>query len=120
MRPQVGETHFGSITIDGKEYDVDVVIELDGTVRKRKKKLSKAVYGTSHILSREEAKDLFQKGAELLIIGTGQEDNVRMSAEAEKYFAKHRLRTRLLPTPAAIEAWNRAEGRVLGLFHITC
>ena len=26
----------------------------------------------------------------------------------------------LWPTPEAIKQWNKAEGRVLGLFHITC
>ena len=120
MHPQIEETHFGSITIGGREYDFDVVIELDGTVRKRRKKLSKALYGTSHILSRDEAQDVFQDGVRLLIIGTGQEDSVRLSAEAEAYFVGHGLRARLLPTPEAIDAWNAAEAPVVGLFHITC
>jgi hypothetical protein len=26
----------------------------------------------------------------------------------------------LLPTPQALKAWNKAEGAVIGLFHITC
>jgi hypothetical protein len=120
MRPQIDRTEFGSITIADQEYDSDIVIELDGSVRKRKKKLSKALYGTSHILSKDEAKDVYQEGATLLIIGTGQEDNVRLSADAESYLAKRGLRTRMLPTPEAIEVWNEAEGRVLGLFHVTC
>jgi hypothetical protein len=120
MKPQIDSTEFGSITIAGREYDADVVIELDGTVRKRKKKLSKALYGTSHLLSKDEAKDVYQEGAVLLIVGTGQEDSVRLSAEAGAYFAKRGLRTRLLPTPEAIEAWNEADGHVLGLFHVTC
>jgi hypothetical protein len=120
MHPQIDETHFGSITIDGREYDFDVVIELDGTVRKRKKKLSKALFGTSHVLSRDEAQDVFQAGVHLLIIGTGQEDSVRLSAEAGAYFTEHGTRTRLLPTPEAIDAYNEAEGPVVGLFHITC
>lgn len=33
-----------------------MLIRLDGKVKKRKKKLSKAVYGTSHLVSLEEAK----------------------------------------------------------------
>ena len=34
-------TEFGSITIDGKPYEHDVVIHLSGKVEKRQKKLSK-------------------------------------------------------------------------------
>ena len=44
-------TSFGDITIDGKAYDHDVVIRLNGGIMKRKKKLSKKLYGTSHVVS---------------------------------------------------------------------
>jgi hypothetical protein len=44
-------TTFGTITIDGKTYEHDVIIRLSGEVVKRKKKLSKKYYGTSHVLS---------------------------------------------------------------------
>ena len=37
----IERTAFGSITIDGKTYDHDVIIRLSGEVVKRKKKLSK-------------------------------------------------------------------------------
>jgi hypothetical protein len=49
---QIENTTFGSITIDGKTYEHDVVIRLSGEVVKRKKKLSKKLYGTSHALQR--------------------------------------------------------------------
>jgi hypothetical protein len=47
---------------DGKTYDHDVVIDLSGAVAKRKKRLSKEKYGTSHIISKAEAKAIFEKG----------------------------------------------------------
>ena len=52
---QIEGTTFGGITIDGQTYEHDVIIRLDGEVVKRKKKLSKKYYGTSHVLSKEEA-----------------------------------------------------------------
>ncbi len=55
-------TAFGSITIDGETYEHDVVIRLSGEVVKRKKKLSKKYYGTSHLLSKDEAKFVFERG----------------------------------------------------------
>ena len=56
MRPRIDGTTFGSITIEGETFERDVLIRLSGEIKKRKKKLSKAVYGTSHIVSLEEAK----------------------------------------------------------------
>ena len=120
MEPQIEATEFGSITVAGQELDIDIVIDLDGALRKRKKKLSKEIYATSHVISLDEAKDVYQKGAERLIIGTGQQDMVRLSPEAEKYFARHDCRVEMLPTGEAAEAWNQAQGKVIGLFHITC
>ena len=38
---EIERTAFGTITIDGKTYDHDVVIRLSGEIVKRKKKLSK-------------------------------------------------------------------------------
>jgi hypothetical protein len=48
---EIERTTFGTITIDGKTYEHDVIIRLSGEVARRKKKLSKKYYGTSHVLS---------------------------------------------------------------------
>ena len=40
MKPTINNTEFGSITIDKEVYDHDVIISLDGQVKKRKKELS--------------------------------------------------------------------------------
>ena len=120
MKPNIDKTKFGSITIGGNVFEHDVIIRRDGDVKKRKKKLSSAVYGTSHKISLDEAKHIYEQGAKRLIIGTGQYDNVRLSAEAADYFTHRSLQVDMLPTPKAIRAWNKAEGRVIGLFHVTC
>ena len=70
MQPRIDRTAFGSITIEGAEFEHDVIIRLNGRPEKRKKKLSKAIYpqdtlkgcGTSHIISLAEAElDFIQK-----------------------------------------------------------
>jgi hypothetical protein len=73
MKPRIDATDFGSITVDGTAFDHDVVISPDGEVSKRKKKLSKAVYGTSHTISLEEARYVYGRaaGADRLIVGAG-------------------------------------------------
>jgi hypothetical protein len=120
MKPKIEATSFGSITIAGEEIEHDIVIRLDGRVEKRKKKLSKEVYGTSHIISLEEAKHVHEKGVEELIIGSGQSGMVNLSDEAERFFKEQKCKVKISPTPKAIEKWNEAEGKVVGLFHITC
>jgi hypothetical protein len=115
---QIESTTFGTITIDGKTYEHDVIIRLSGEVVKRKKKLSKKYYGTSHVLSKDEAKFVFEKGCEQIILGSGQEGNVQLSPEA--YFAKKGCKVLLQPTPEAIHVFNRSHAKKIGLFHVTC
>src|SRR6516225_6845476 len=112
---EIEGTTFGTITIDGKTYEHDVIIRLSGEVVKRKKKLSKKYYGTSHVLSKDEAKFVFESGCEQLILGSGR-GNVHLSPEAEAYFAKKGCKVLLQPTPEAIGAFNKK----IGLFHVTC
>ena len=120
MKPKIDETTFGSITIEGTTFEHDVIIRPDGQGKKRKKKLSKAIYGTSHILSLDEARHVYEEGTKRLIIGTGQQGNVRLSDEAAEYFKRKQCQVDLLPTPNAIQDWNETEGSVIGLFHVTC
>jgi hypothetical protein len=119
MKPRIDDTKFGWITIEGTVCEHDVIIRLNGQVEKRKKKLSKAVYGTSHIISLDEAEYIYEEGAGRLVIGTGQRGMVKLSNEAAEYLRK-KCQVELLPTPKAIRVWNEAEGTVIGMFHITC
>jgi hypothetical protein len=120
MQPRIDRTQFGSVTIDGEVFEHDVLIRLGGQVEKRKKKLSKAVYGTSHTISLAEAKHLYQKGAARLLIGAGQHGTVALSEEAAAYLERHRCQVQLLPTPEVIPVWNQAEGAVIAMLHVTC
>jgi len=120
MKPTIDKTKFGSIIIEGQVHERDVIIRLDGQVKKRKKKLSKAVYGTSHTISLDEARHVYEKGAERLIIGAGQYGLVELSDEAAGYFQRKGCQVELLPTKKAMNAWNEAEGAVIALFHVTC
>src|SRR5580704_15188251 len=104
---EIEGTTFGTITIDGKTYEHDVIVRLSGEVVKRKKKLSKKRYGTSHVLSEDEAKFLFEKGCGEIVIGTGQMGNVHLSPEAEAYFERKGCEIVLKPTPDAIRMFNR-------------
>ena len=120
MKPQIDKTSFGQITINGETYDHDILIRLNGEVKKRKKKLSKKYYGSSHTISLEEAEYVYEKGAQKLLIGSGQTGMVKLSEEAADYFNKKSCGVELIPTGSAVNEWNVKKGSVIGLFHITC
>ncbi len=120
MHPKIKKTIFGSITVAGKKHTHDIIIHLNGKIENRKKKLSREVYGTSHIISLPEAEYVYEDGAEHILIGTGQSGLVKLSDEAIEFFTLKGCRPTFLPTPEAVELWNASHGSVIGLFHITC
>jgi hypothetical protein len=122
VRPQIQGTRFGAITVGGEEFLHDVVILPSGKVRKREKKLSKAVYGTSHTISLAEVEHVYEQAEhpERLIIGAGQEGRVHLSPQADRFLRQNGCGVFLAPTPEAIEPWNTAKDKAAGLFHVTC
>jgi hypothetical protein len=118
---KIDGTVFGSITIAGKTYDHDVVIRLSKQVVKRKKKLSKRIYGSSHTVSEDEARFVFEKGCKELIFGTGQYGNAALSPAAAAFLERKGCRVVAQPTPEAVQTFNAtSHKRKIGLFHVTC
>src|SRR5688572_5239767 len=105
MKPRIDKTSFGSITVEGTVFEHDIIIRPDGRVEKRKKKLSKAIYGTSHTISLQEAKYVCEQaaGAGRLIVGSGRYGNVQLSPEAAAYVKRRNCDVVLLPTPQVID-----------------
>jgi hypothetical protein len=122
MRRPITKTRFGSITVGGTVFRYDVIVRPDGRVKRRKKKLSNAVYGTSHTISREEAKYVRKQArdADRLVVGSGQYGNVELSPQAAAYLKRMKIEVVLAPTPKAIDIWSKGGGRAIGLFHVTC
>ena len=120
MKPTIDKTSFGSISVEGEHYDHDIIISLEGKVKKRKKKLSKAIYGTSHSISLPEIEYVYQEEAKGIIIGSGQYGAARLSEEASSFLAERGCPVSIQSTPEAIKEWNSLEGKQIGLFHITC
>jgi hypothetical protein len=121
MKPHINESIFGSIIVENLKFHHDIFIGLDGHIKKRKKKLSKKIYGTSHLISLDEIQYIYEEGAVLLILGTGQYSRTRLSEEAEAYLKNKKCKVKLLSTEMAIETWNDTKhSKTIGLFHVTC
>jgi hypothetical protein len=76
-----GTAKHGRETFAGTEQTDVLADETDVEIVKRKKKLSKELY--SHVVSKDEAKFVFEKGGEQLIIRSGQDGSVQLSPEAD-------------------------------------
>ena len=118
--PLIDALEFGSVTVADEALPHDVHIRADGSVKKRKKKWARKDYGTSHVIGPRELKKTLKQAPELLIIGSGFDEMVRLADEGRALLEERGVRWELLPTPRAIEAWNEADGRRALLLHVTC
>ena len=59
----MGDGHHRAITVDHETYEYDAVVLLygDGVTRK-KNKLPKRIYGSSHTISEDEVRNVYEKG----------------------------------------------------------
>ncbi|MGQ9631168.1 MAG: Mth938-like domain-containing protein [bacterium] len=117
-------TSFGSITINGETFNHDVIIRSGGKVKKRKKKLSKKIYGTSHRVSLDEVEYIVgEDRPEILVVGSGQTGLLSLTEEAKRYLGERGIDFIELPTHEAIEKFNslRKSGKTIAaLIHVTC
>jgi len=111
---------WGTITVDGKEYDYDVVVTLKGELKPRTKERDK--FG-SHSFNKDELEKLYKEGAKIIVIGTGTSDLASLSTEAEGFAKQKGIKLITLPSSEAIERYNELadEGKSVGaIIHITC
>jgi hypothetical protein len=110
---------FGSIEIDGRTYDHDVVID-HGEVRKRVKKPSKpqrAQYGHTPLSANEE---IPWRGSRL-IIGTGAYGSLPITPEVNQEAGRRGIELVAMPTAEACGLLADLDRRdVNAILHVTC
>jgi len=114
------KTAFGWVEIHGKRYDHDVVIHADGSISKRKKKVSKAFraeYGHTP-LSGGELTFLAEERPEIVYIGTGQYGDLPLTRDAESLLEA--FTTVLKPTPEVLPLLGKEKRRYCAVLHVTC
>jgi hypothetical protein len=112
----VDKYDFGTITIDGKEYEKDVVIR-GSTVEKRKKKKSKpfkSQYGHTPLTAAEN----IPWDAPRLVIGTGMYGKLPVTDDVRQEAEKHSVELITKTTPDAINHINDKDTNLI--LHLTC
>ncbi len=111
--PKINSFSFGSLTIDRKKYEDDMVIHWDGEITPRE---------SSHTFSKNELIDLLLKGPEIVIVGTGTGGCVKIEKEAEKFARLKNIEFIVKKTPEAVEEFNKLSKnkKVIAVIHVTC
>jgi len=118
--PEITRPRFGEITVGKKTYAHDVVITVDGKVKKRKKALAKELYGSSHTIGPKELEKVCRGGPAVLFVGTGHSGLAELNEDARRYLALRSIECQALPTPETAEAYTRCGERKAALIHVTC
>jgi hypothetical protein len=114
------KTAFGWIEVGGTRYDHDIVIHTDGSVTKRKKKVSKPFaeeYGHTP-LSAGELAFLEEERPEVVYIGTGQYGDLPLTPDAAALLEAYA--PVVLPTPDLIAVIKQERRKYAAVLHVTC
>ena len=111
------EFSFGSIRIDGVTYEHDVLID-HGKVRKRKKKLSRALKIGGHT-PLSTAEDI-PWDCQTLVVGTGAHGALPVTEDLRAEAARRHVKLESLPTTKAIKVLKRGPKRTNAVLHVTC
>jgi hypothetical protein len=116
---QVRLLRFGSIEVEGREYENDIVIE-GGRVRKRKKKPSKPYrddFGHTPLSADEE----LPWGGDQLIIGTGAYGSLPIMPQVLEEARRRGVDLTAIPTEEACRLIASLDPRtVQAVLHVTC
>lgn len=80
--------------------------------------------GTAHEpgIQPADVAELLDRGATTIVLSQGVLNRLHVCPETLRLLAERQVRTHVLPTPEAVELYNRLcdRERVAGLFHTTC
>ena len=118
--PRFDSIEWGSVVIDGKKYDYDVIVTPKGELKPRTSEHEK--FG-SHTFSRDDLEELFESGTEVIVVGTGTSGLANLSSEAKNFAKQKGIEIIQLPSREAINKYNalaKGKKKVGAIIHITC
>lgn len=113
-----GKYRFGSLKIDGKAYEKDLVLDRGG-LRKRKKKPSRAYreqFGHTPVSLKEE----IPWECKCLVIGTGMHGQLPVMDEVLAEARRRGVEIVVCPTAEAIQHLQEDPEETNAILHVTC
>jgi hypothetical protein len=110
---KINSFRFGSLTINNKSYDTDMVVSWDGELIPRE---------SSHTFSREELMDMLVKGPDVILIGTGTAECVKIDKDAQDMAQSKNVQIIAKKTSDAVDEFNKTarDRKIIALLHVTC
>jgi hypothetical protein len=109
---------FGSIKVDGVEYDYDILVDC-GKIRKRKKGPSKEFhdqFGHTPLSINEKIPWRCRR----LVIGTGNDGRLPVLPEVQREAERRKVELVIVQTEQAIVLLNEKPPRTNAILHVTC
>lgn len=105
----------GQIIIEGKRYDSDVIVfphHVNSNWWREE----------GHQVRPEDINDIIQEKPEILVVGTGEEERMRIMPETRIRLAEQEIELVYQATDKACQTYNqlRFSHKVIGAFHLTC
>ena len=116
--PQVEWIDLGEVQINGQRHTQDVVIRTDGTIKKRRRTLSRRVYGNPHVVSVEEVRHVCKGNPRALIVGTGTEGRLNLGSDARTWLDSQGIKVIDNQSPLAVHEYRMARGPRALLLHL--
>ncbi|MCU0587558.1 MAG: MTH938/NDUFAF3 family protein [Syntrophobacteraceae bacterium] len=107
---------FGSMTIDGRQYQSDLKI-VDGQV------VPDWWRREGHWADVGDMQDILDARPEILVVGMGSPGRLNLAEDLRQVLAERKIRLVEEPTEEAVNSFNRfweAGRKVAGAFHLTC
>jgi hypothetical protein len=114
----VRAVHVGSIEVDGKTYEHDLVID-GGRVRKRRKGPSKALRSQHGYTPLSLAEDI-PWNCGRLVIGSGARGSLPVTDEVAEEARQRGVEFVVLPTSQAIKELEQRQKDTNAILHVTC
>jgi hypothetical protein len=110
---KINSFRFGSLTINNKTYDTDMVVSWDGELIPRE---------SSHTISKEELMDMLVKGPEVILIGTGTAGCLKIDREIEDLAQGNNVEIVAKKTAEAVDEFNKKSRskKIVAMLHVTC
>jgi len=106
---------FGKMVMKGKAFHSDLIIypdKVEGTWRRKE----------GHMLQLEDLTNILVADPEVLIIGTGYMDQMKVPDELRKELLSRRIELYVEDSRRAVEIFNsiHTKRRIIAAFHLTC
>lgn len=109
--------HFGTITVNGKDYDDDIVITASAVFPNWWRR-------EGHEVSLFDIIEHLDPKPKRLIIGTGAHGVCEVLQELEDYCKRERINLMAIPTPEAVVEFNslaeEEQGKTITALHLSC